>query len=1214
MSSLHPFSKLGLILNSPEPALICRHHECRYVLQPAIKRVHSHLWEKHGITKDERRGLTACLRSLQLADPRQLLPRKDGSELHPDLARHVGYVCRPCGERSTSVKLIDKHIRERNGADYPRQARDLYLLRDKVHLQSWVQEGPRRYWIIRGDASLETTGEPRSMQGLPLASPHLSQIYESERARIADTQMSLSRTTVEGGNSITQTTPWMRRTRWFDTYRGARRDILVRLTAFPNYQSRRWGLLLGTVDGREVRTEAAHERRLESVLTAVDRLFDRCEETYGHTGSPILCWLYSQHPTLGSRRPFRLVGRRSSVQKYRRAWKRFILFLLRLHLVSGKVPRSALNIRLSNAQRSAVERVLRAAGLSEDLCKEEEEEESPSSALPADDRSTDLYESSCDENILGGVVKQDENTSTNSGINFCDGDSLTSEHDFQSDNGCDLPTDDDDDDDDSVGDEEDDEYEDHEDDEDEEDDEEGITGRHRHDGQQWSNCSEPESTFVHQDALISSVLQLSIFFATERFTNGRPASSLLVYFSGILGFSSDGATYRRARDFTSFLSALIHQLRLLFLEWALPYRPYPSLNKPARPVNDHLTPLNRLRHQYTCLGCLAPLPEFISLLNYGRRIAPLDGPTFRVRWSHDGNTVSFEGGSLTMDQFRALGHTLLDQASKLCDELMYHWLPPVRLDQIHDDLNNSRHGFSFVNHPANHQSEAHLELFQRACTAETNGLFSNDRWNMSAVRRYLALSYEYLRLLMCIAFCLGGQGPRATELFTLECTNGEATWRGSYVYDGYLTLISRYSKSRHATGKDFHVVRYLPHRAGVQMFYYLVYIRRLGDMLRRKCQMGNDDGNMLFSTGRRVWTSADLTHALRKFSQPVCQQAIGSKLYRQLSIAVTEKHVRQILKSLDLDDDRSSTADLNVVFAWQSGHRPKIRSENYGLDGAFPDSLQPSLLRAYEWASVRWHQFLRHESKKDDYSRSLSLSATVVPNVASGTQVHSEPSSGPQNGAAITTEGRSSWPPMGQELSLRNHSHQQALQERPQPPEIFSAVSGPSPPMLLGTKRHIESGSPHMPDPSECRSEKRFKLASQFGPGRQPSSPLHQQVTESSAVDSCYSSPSLPTPPTTPPVPPQIFYMEPYGVVICLVCQAGVRPGKGCEIHWRNKHQLNSRPLQALLSYMSTISCCDPHCIDLPPRGSRAILELGTPFEEFSCPDCAFLTTNKKKW
>ena len=30
----------------------------------------------------------------------------------------------------------------------------------------------------------------------------------------------------------------------------------------------------------------------------------------------------------------------------------------------------------------------------------------------------------------------------------------------------------------------------------------------------------------------------------------------------------------------------------------------------------------------------------------------------------------------------------------------------------------------------------------------------------------------------------------------------------------------------------------------------------------------------------------------------------------------------------------------------------------YGLDGAFPDSLQPALLRVYEWALIEWQRFL----------------------------------------------------------------------------------------------------------------------------------------------------------------------------------------------------------------------------------------------------------------
>ena len=120
MSNLQLFSKLGLSLNSPEPALICRHRECGYALQPATKRVHSHLWEKHGITKDERRGLTAYLRSLRLTDPRTLSQREDGSEPHPDLARYIGFICRLCGEKRISLKTINQHIREHHSAKYLR--------------------------------------------------------------------------------------------------------------------------------------------------------------------------------------------------------------------------------------------------------------------------------------------------------------------------------------------------------------------------------------------------------------------------------------------------------------------------------------------------------------------------------------------------------------------------------------------------------------------------------------------------------------------------------------------------------------------------------------------------------------------------------------------------------------------------------------------------------------------------------------------------------------------------------------------------------------------------------------------------------------------------------------------------------------------------------------------------------------------------------------
>jgi hypothetical protein len=67
-------------------------------------------------------------------------------------------------------------------------------------------------------------------------------------------------------------------------------------------------------------------------------------------------------------------------------------------------------------------------------------------------------------------------------------------------------------------------------------------------------------------------LHMSVRFAAEGFIDGRPSSSLLVYFSGILGLSEDGRSWDDLSTGTQsyvILSALIHQQRLLFLKWVL---------------------------------------------------------------------------------------------------------------------------------------------------------------------------------------------------------------------------------------------------------------------------------------------------------------------------------------------------------------------------------------------------------------------------------------------------------------------------------------------------------------------------------------------------------------------------------------------------------------------------------------------------------------------
>jgi hypothetical protein len=104
--------------------------------------------------------------------------------------------------------------------------------------------------------------------------------------------------------------------------------------------------------------------------------------------------------------------------------------------------------------------------------------------------------------------------------------------------------------------------------------------------------------------------------------------------------------------------------------------------------------------------------------------------------------------------------------------------------------------------------------------------------------------------------------------------------------------------------------------------------------------------------------------------------AVRIQLYRQLVIGVTEKHVREVHRPFNRFDDKGPHADPNVAFAWQSGHRPIARALNYGLDGAFPTQLQPALLQAYEWVSMRWHEFLGQGSKSTAQPAPLSEGAS----------------------------------------------------------------------------------------------------------------------------------------------------------------------------------------------------------------------------------------------
>lgn len=143
------------------------------------------------------------------------------------------------------------------------------------------------------------------------------------------------------------------------------------------------------------------------------------------------------------------------------------------------------------------------------------------------------------------------------------------------------------------------------------------------------------------------------------------------------------------------------------------------------------------------------------------------------------------------------------------------------------------------------------------------------------------------------------------------------------------------------------MVRTLPNAITNHFFYYFVYIRLVVDLLRRECKLSGGAGSALFYTDSRVINATDLTRSLRRYSEGIIGQPLNCRLYRQLAIAILEKHVLQLLQPFDMHDDTNLQMMLYSVRAWQSGHRPRQRAAYYGHDRALPTSLSPALLKAY---------------------------------------------------------------------------------------------------------------------------------------------------------------------------------------------------------------------------------------------------------------------------
>ncbi|KAK1953553.1 hypothetical protein LY78DRAFT_730986 [Colletotrichum sublineola] len=642
----------------------------------------------------------------------------------------------------------------------------------------------------------------------------------------------------------------------------------------------------------DIVSPADDEAKIAALCRATSNVISRYEETAKTSGRNILCWLRSVQPNNCYPKPFTLVARKNTRERYISVLQRFVSLIFRAYRLSNTLRRDVAGVSFTEQHWFACEKVWNHPGL-ESNTLQRRECESLTTGISTDLESGDREDASDRD-------EWEENDS-----DFDDQQSLVSSNDdegSQFDDPEDCFCDD--------------------------------SGQNECSTSSDTQCLrqlEAEAVEATGAGSLDELLfELIMLFCMQEVQDGDPSQTLLVYFSGILGFTKDFQSFQPPRNYTSHLAALIYIQRLLFLEYAVPQRGYTKMGIPERSRQGSLARLQDVRHRFTVLGAESPFEEMFTLLCFGRKIAANSTPPFVLHWSDDEKTVTVSNGcSITMKDFKSLPKDLIAKADQVCRELLYHLSPIEDLKSVQDDFKKINTGFSFIHHPAKRLSKEYLNLCSRACAGTEARLASNGKWRHALVQSYIAKERLFLEHLAVLMHITGGGQPRSSDILHLRCENTGTAERGIYVYKGSVVYLTRCHKAKRSTNLEFYVARFLPQAVGQLLFQYLVYIRPFVDMLSREVftTVRGPCSTYLFRQGpessAEPWPPSRRSRLIKKASARVWgNKGVSTQLLRQLSVGITDKHVCHVGRPFNLYDDRSPEADRNVVFAWQTGHRP----------------------------------------------------------------------------------------------------------------------------------------------------------------------------------------------------------------------------------------------------------------------------------------------------
>ncbi|KAH8797668.1 hypothetical protein F5884DRAFT_759026 [Xylogone sp. PMI_703] len=191
----------------------------------------------------------------------------------------------------------------------------------RVPLQSWYNDGRAEYWIakvsVSKERSMQTTVEKSRVYQCKAEATILAQLEQEEIERLAKQ---------DGEDEV-----WdAERTRWPEQFANRPLDIIAATARLPRPRSNE-DYQLGFWDGEVISSSAEDEMKIQTLLSLLDKMFDRCFCTLTATSYQFQCWMTSFKPTVFVNVHALSMLKSSGGQGWHtRLWKRLFSYVFRV--------------------------------------------------------------------------------------------------------------------------------------------------------------------------------------------------------------------------------------------------------------------------------------------------------------------------------------------------------------------------------------------------------------------------------------------------------------------------------------------------------------------------------------------------------------------------------------------------------------------------------------------------------------------------------------------------------------------------------------------------------------------------------------------------------------------------------------------------------------------------------------------------------------------